>query len=106
MKSESSGFGAQEKRSAIELLACRQRMEENNSYCRWVSSNRQLADGLTKSDKAWTLAVFQRNPIAAIHYDPNFVAAKKLPKVPKKQQIINARRNHQRKLTKTVSFET
>eukprot|EP00959_Pyramimonas_sp_CCMP1952_P289053 6045295-Pyramimonas_sp.AAC.1 len=38
----------QDKRTGIEVLALRERMEATMTRWRWVSSGRQCADGLTK----------------------------------------------------------
>ena len=47
-RSESQGLGLQEKRTAIEVAATRQQMEATGLQCKWVNSDRQLADSLTK----------------------------------------------------------
>ena len=39
---------AAEKRTAVEVMVSKQRLGEANAVPRWVSSERQLADGLTK----------------------------------------------------------
>eukprot|EP00959_Pyramimonas_sp_CCMP1952_P257913 5389936-Pyramimonas_sp.AAC.1 len=38
----------QDKRTGIEVLALRERMGATQTQCKWVSSGRQYADGLTK----------------------------------------------------------
>ena len=50
-KVESSGLQLTEQRSALECHGCKQRLTQTNAEVRWVSSDRQLADGLTKSDE-------------------------------------------------------
>ena len=47
-RSESQGLGLSEKRTAIEVTATRQQMEATGISCKWVNSDRQLADSLTK----------------------------------------------------------
>jgi len=53
-------------------------MKALDLHLRWVNSDRQLADGLTKSTAAWKLAVFQLKPTMKLVWDPEFTAAKKL----------------------------
>ena len=47
-KSESAGLGLTEKRTSIEVQATRQQMQATGLHARWVNSDRQLADVLTK----------------------------------------------------------
>ena len=47
-KNESLGLGLSEKRTAIEVTATRQQMQATGIETRWVNSDRQLADVLTK----------------------------------------------------------
>ena len=47
-KSESLGLGLSEKRTSIEVTATRQHMRATGIKTRWVNSDRQLADVLTK----------------------------------------------------------
>jgi len=76
-RSLSTGLNLSEKRTSIEVLACRERMRTLDLKMRWVNSDRQLADGLTKSTAAWKLLTFQMKPTMRLVYDPDFVAAKK-----------------------------
>ena len=74
----SSGLGMKEKYSALEVLSLIQRLEMCDTKTRWVHSETQLADGLTKHipncslvrtmiDGAWTLVE-----------DPQFKSSKRL----------------------------
>ena len=47
-KNESLGLGLSEKRTSIEVTATRQHMRATCMKTRWVNSDRQLADVLTK----------------------------------------------------------
>jgi len=47
-QNESLGLGLSEKRTSIEVTAARQRMRATGINARWVNSDRQLADVLTK----------------------------------------------------------
>jgi len=80
VKSTSAGLGMAEKRTSIEVLAGRERMESLAIPLKWANSDRQLADGLTKTQAAWKLQVFQLNPRVRLVYDPELIAAKKIPK--------------------------
>jgi len=77
-RSQSTGLQLSERRTSIEVLACRERLEATKMHVRWVNSDRQLADGLTKASAAWKLQNFQRKPVWKLIFDPNYTAAKKL----------------------------
>jgi len=77
-RSQSTGLNLSERRSSIEVMACRERMKLLDIHMRWVNSDRQLADGLTKSAAAWKLLAFQMRPVTKLIFDPEFTAAKKL----------------------------
>ena len=47
-RSESQGLGLSEKRTAIEVTATMQQMEATGISCKWVNSDRQLADSRTE----------------------------------------------------------
>ena len=47
-KNESLGLGLSEKRTSIEVTSTRQQMRATGIKTRWVNSDRQLADVLTK----------------------------------------------------------
>eukprot|EP00974_Lingulodinium_polyedra_P096848 9385222-Lingulodinium_polyedra.AAC.1 len=52
IRSQFAGFGLAEKRTAIEALWIRQICSFSNIVAKWVSSDRQLADILTKQGVA------------------------------------------------------
>jgi len=81
VKSTSCGLNLSEKRTSIEVLACRERMQTLEIPLKWVNSDRQIADGLTKITASWKLQKFQQNPTVRLIYDPEFVAAKKIKAV-------------------------
>ena len=63
-KNESLGLGLSEKRTSIEVMATKQQMRATGLKTKWVNSDRQLADVLTKAphpgrylenSKFWTL---------------------------------------------------
>ena len=78
----SAAFSLKEKYSASELLAIRENMVRQDTSLLWVSSEAQLADGLTKSAAQDQFRLFMlRGQCWNVKYDPQFVAAKKKPKI-------------------------
>ena len=79
----SAAFSMKEKYSALELLAVRENMTKQKTNLLWVSSDAQLADGLTKASAADLMRMFMaKGQLWNVKYDPGFVAAKK-----KKRQL-------------------
>ena len=80
-RNESLGLGLAEKRTSIEVSATRQVMRETNVRQRWVNSDRQLADVLTKTrvnpDSIMKLLSRGRWKIV---FDPDFTSAKNVRK--------------------------
>ena len=78
----SAAFSLKEKYSALELLAIRENMVRQDTQLLWVSSEAQLADGLTKASAQDQFRLFMlRGQCWNVKYDPQFTAAKKKPKV-------------------------
>ena len=74
----SSAFSMKEKYSALELLALQENMQKQNTALLWVSSDAQLADGLTKaSAQDAFLSFMKKGQMWNVRYDPGFIAAKK-----------------------------
>ena len=67
-----------EKRTAIEVVACKQRVQEIGVDVVWVNSDRQLADGLTKPGLSGALVRFMRHQQWKLVHDPTFTSAKKV----------------------------
>ena len=81
-RQESAGLGLQEKRTAIELTAIRQVMKETNLSTKWVNSDRQLADILTKPGvDPMTFLHLVRRGRWKIVFDPSFTSARKVKKI-------------------------
>lgn len=59
-KVETSGLLLTGKRSAFEAAGCKVRPGQANCPVRWVNTDRQLADGLTKPEACGNLRKFQR----------------------------------------------
>ena len=66
-----------DKRTAIEVTVIKERMRACGAMWRWVSSERQLADGLTKEQARKVLADALRSGTLRLVHDPTFTAAKK-----------------------------
>ena len=80
-KNESLGLGLSEKRTSIEVTATRQQMRATGIKTRWVNSDRQLADVLTKPTAP--AAAIQRLCTTGrwkIVWDAEFTSAKNLRK--------------------------
>ena len=66
-----------DRRVALEILVVKQLMTDLSGELRWVSSERQWADGLTKTQARQLLADRLRHGRIGFYWDPNFTAAKK-----------------------------
>ena len=75
--SVSSGLGISEKRTAIEVRMMVDRVAFIGASWRWVNSDQQLADGMTKASMRLKLAEYLRKGYHSLEYDPDFVSAKK-----------------------------
>ena len=72
------GFtSGQDKRSAIEILCVQQELERLGCELRWVSSERMLADGLTKLTARQQMVDQLQSGKLKLVFDKDFVAAKK-----------------------------
>ena len=72
------GFtSGQDKRSAIEILCVQQELERLGCELRWVSSERMLADGLTKVASRQQMVEQLRSGKLKLVFDKDFVASKK-----------------------------
>ena len=66
-----------DKHVAIETLVIRDGLKYTNSELRWVSSERQMADGLTKLGGRQQMSDLLRGGYVQLIYDQSFTAAKK-----------------------------
>lgn len=88
MKIESSGLQLEERRLAVEVLSYRDRLQAAGIDCRWVDSDQQLADTLSKAFSYDTfLNIFQRKQISLL-FDPSFVSAKKKRALRRKPRFL------------------
>ena len=74
---ETTVLGTACKRTAIELLVLKQTLWETDSVMRWVSSERQVADGLTKIAARQLFSDRLRTQQYRLVFDESFTAAKK-----------------------------
>ena len=80
-KSESLGLGLSEKRTSIEVTATRQQMNATGIETRWVNSDRQLADVLTKTIAPLaSILKLQNSGRWEIVWDANYTSAKNIRK--------------------------
>ena len=77
-RSESSTRNLTVRRTAIEVTLIRQRLDHGFIYTGWVSSDRQMADGLTKPQAAWKLLEIMSAGRWKIVWDATFGSARKL----------------------------
>ena len=74
----SAAYSMKEKYAALELMSVAENMRKQATRLLWVSSEAQLADGLTKSSAQEMLRVFLlKNQEWNVKFDPEFLAAKK-----------------------------
>ncbi len=77
VKVETSGLQMEEKRTAIELLAVKERLKQANVDLKWVDGEQELADGLTKPWKHEPLIKALDRSEWRIIYDPAFQSARR-----------------------------
>ena len=79
LENGSLGLGLSEKRTSIEVTATRQQMRATGIRTRWVNSDRQLADVLTKpTAPASSIQRLQQTGTWNIVWDANYTSAKNL----------------------------
>ena len=77
VKVETSGLHMEEKRTAIELLAIKERLQQANVSLKWVNGDQELADGLTKPWKHEGLIQAMEGKHWRIVFDPAYQSAKR-----------------------------
>ena len=103
-RSESAGLGLAEKRTAIEVTATRDTMRETGITTRWVNSDRQIADVLTKPHvPSHNLQALQSSGRWKIVFDDQFTSAKKLRKAARDENLKrNTQNAQQRALQRSI----
>ena len=74
----SSAGGLREKYSALELLSLSERLREGHTHVRWVNSDAQIADALTKPSQPGSLHQLLHTKRWQLVYDLEFISAKRL----------------------------
>ena len=74
----SAGLGLKDKYSSLEILCLLESLEKMQTTVRWVHSDAQLADHLTKPLPIGTLHKVMNEGFWTLVYDPDFTSAKKL----------------------------
>ena len=75
-------YSMKEKYAALELMAVVEALTATNTPLLWVSSEAQLADGMTKAQAQDSIRSFLQNrQLWTVKYEPMFVAAKKKRKL-------------------------
>ena len=77
IKDEIQAALGSDKRTAVETLVAQDKLRVCKAQIKWVSSEKQYADGMTKSDAAQLLADRLRSHQMRLKSDTNFQAAKK-----------------------------
>lgn len=89
-----------DRRSSLEIRVVKEQVASLGGTLRWVSSDRQIADGLTKDTMRQNLADKLRHGMVKFLYDPNYVAAKKKSLQERKQELKETSRRRSRKTPK------
>ena len=90
-----------DRRSKIEVMVVKQKMDEMKTKLKWISSETQLADGVTKIAARQLLADRLRSHVFSLHSDQSFQAAKKKTLA---ERQASARRNANGRLQKGIGF--
>lgn len=85
-KSVSAGMHLNERRTAIEVAIVAERVSEMKATWKWVNSDQQVADGLTKPSAKEKFDNVLHRGNHRLLFDPQFTAAKKISKMEKEEQ--------------------
>ena len=75
-----AGLGLRDKYSTLEMLSILERLERGRTTTRWVNSDAQLADALTKPKVSSALHKVLHEQTWTLVYDERFTSAKKVRK--------------------------
>ena len=73
----SSGLQLRRKRLSLEVLSIKERCESTNSVLRWVDSDQQMADDLTKMFSVDRILLMLKHRLCSIVFDSTFTSVKK-----------------------------
>ena len=106
-KDEIQAACGSDRRTAIETMVCQDKLKLCNAATKWVSSELQYADSMTKNDSGQLLADRLRTHMMRIRSDESFQAAKKKdPKVRRKGTEMFALKRPTKALQALLSFST
>ena len=88
MKIESSGLQLEERRLAVEVLSYRDRLQAAGIECKWVDSDQQMADTLSKAFHFESFLNMFQKKLVSLHFDPNFTSAKKKRALRRKPRFL------------------
>jgi hypothetical protein len=83
----SAGVGLRDKYTALEILCLLESIGKQKTSVRWVHSDAQLADHLTKPLPIRTLHKVMNEGFWTLVYDPDFTSAKRLKKAAKSENF-------------------
>ena len=94
-----------DRRSSLEIRVVKEQFQALGGTLRWVSSDRQLADGLTKASMRQNLADKLRHGQLKFLYDPDYVAAKKKTVAERKLEFESSSKSRNLKKKKLAASE-
>ncbi|CAK9112618.1 unnamed protein product, partial [Durusdinium trenchii] len=84
----SSGAGLKDKYTALEVLCLLESIERNSTIVRWVHSESQIADALTKPLPPGILEKVMVEGSWTLRYDPSFTSSKRLKKAGRENPVV------------------
>ena len=99
---ETSGLQLEERRLALEVLSIRERIKATGMQLKWVDSDQQLADNLSKPFSYNSLLLAMERGNLCIQFDSKFVSAKKKRAWHRSQQKSPKAGSHQKRFSSCV----
>ena len=97
------GSGA-DKSAAIDIMRSKEEIQRLKATLRWVSSERMLADGLTKQHSRQSFVEMLKSGMLKLTEDSNFVAAKKKDKAERAASAAKTFGNYGSKVAEKIAF--
>ena len=101
---EATSSSVVDKRVSLEIRVMKERLQELGGLLKWMSSDRQVADGLTKEAARGLFATRLRHHRIKLTWDPSYTAMKKKTKGEKMSALAETTANHAEP-DRSVSFE-
>ena len=83
-----SGYGLKEKYSVLDMMSVFQRLSQGKTITRWVHSDAQIADSLTKNVANSSLIRVLCDGLWTLVDDPNFTSSKKLRQKARQERVM------------------